>query len=299
MLLSARNCLFNRRACRLDRRIGDPLKCRRWTRPNRRIQNRIRLTSSSFLPYLHTAHGFPSPDSLDYQAQHTLEIEPGKSGRYDGLFLSGGYPFAVLEVLFVDYRGRPLVSALWRRIIPGRNFPFVNLPQPLLDAHHWAAFSALFRHEPPSGGLYTLQRSLPRLLQLRCNQAIVGVASGIATLCQRCFVLGLLQLQLGDAPSVLVLVSQHALGLLSRLNRHRRNGAQYLGRDYPVYALAAEAEAMSPLPRRHVQLVAPVNWQGIAAGVGNAEPTATACATDEAPRRARPPRPDFVSPTLP
>jgi type I restriction-modification system DNA methylase subunit len=49
------------------------------------------------LPFLASAHKFPSPDSLDYQAQHTLIIEPGKSGRYDGLFLSGGYPYAVLE----------------------------------------------------------------------------------------------------------------------------------------------------------------------------------------------------------
>jgi len=49
------------------------------------------------LPFLSSVHKFPSPDSLDYQAQHTLVIEPGKSGRYDGLFLSGGYPYAVLE----------------------------------------------------------------------------------------------------------------------------------------------------------------------------------------------------------
>jgi hypothetical protein len=49
------------------------------------------------LPFLTSAHKFPSPDSLAYQAQHTLIIEPGKTGRYDGLFLSGGYPYAVLE----------------------------------------------------------------------------------------------------------------------------------------------------------------------------------------------------------
>ena len=48
--------------------------------------------------------------------------------------------------------------------------------------------------EPLPAGLDTLQRGLPRLLQLRCDQAIVGVASGIATFCQRCIVLGLLQL---------------------------------------------------------------------------------------------------------
>jgi hypothetical protein len=43
------------------------------------------------LPYFAATHGFPTPDSLDYQAQHTLETEPGKTGRYDGLYLSGGY----------------------------------------------------------------------------------------------------------------------------------------------------------------------------------------------------------------
>lgn len=49
------------------------------------------------LPYLTLTHGFPRADSLDYQAQHTLETSEGKSGRYDGLYLSGGYPYAVLE----------------------------------------------------------------------------------------------------------------------------------------------------------------------------------------------------------
>ena len=49
------------------------------------------------LPFLTSHHGFPSPHGLDYQAQHTVETEIGKSGRYDGLYLSGGYPFAVLE----------------------------------------------------------------------------------------------------------------------------------------------------------------------------------------------------------
>ncbi len=49
------------------------------------------------LPYFATTHGFPKPDSLDYQAQHTLPTDPGKTGRYDGLYLSGGYPYVVLE----------------------------------------------------------------------------------------------------------------------------------------------------------------------------------------------------------
>jgi len=49
------------------------------------------------LPYLAEEHAFPKPDSLDYQAQHTLETEAGKTGRYDGLYLSAGYPYVVLE----------------------------------------------------------------------------------------------------------------------------------------------------------------------------------------------------------
>src|SRR6202023_3392071 len=70
--------------------------------------------------------------------------------------------------------------------------------------------------EPLPATLDTLQRSLPRLLQLRCDQAIVGGASGIAAFSERCIVLGLLQLQLGDAPPFLILVSWHPFGLLSR-----------------------------------------------------------------------------------
>src|SRR5687768_1996091 len=49
------------------------------------------------LPYLSSMHGFPSPDSLDYQAQHSVALDTGKAGRYDGLYLSGGFPYAVLE----------------------------------------------------------------------------------------------------------------------------------------------------------------------------------------------------------
>jgi type I restriction-modification system DNA methylase subunit len=49
------------------------------------------------LPHLAKTHGFPKPDSLDYQAQHTVATDPGKTGRYDGLYLSGGYPYVVLE----------------------------------------------------------------------------------------------------------------------------------------------------------------------------------------------------------
>ena len=49
------------------------------------------------LPYLSSTHGFPAASSLDYQAQHTVALSSG-TGRYDGLYLSGGYPYVVLEV---------------------------------------------------------------------------------------------------------------------------------------------------------------------------------------------------------
>jgi hypothetical protein len=49
------------------------------------------------LPFLSSQYGFPSPESLDYQAQHTLPIVEEHLGRYDGLYLHGGYPFALME----------------------------------------------------------------------------------------------------------------------------------------------------------------------------------------------------------
>jgi hypothetical protein len=49
------------------------------------------------LPYLTKEFGFPTPSSLDYQAQHTIRTDEGTSGRYDGLYLSGGYPYVVME----------------------------------------------------------------------------------------------------------------------------------------------------------------------------------------------------------
>ncbi|HEX8402795.1 MAG TPA: N-6 DNA methylase [Allosphingosinicella sp.] len=49
------------------------------------------------LPWLTQQHHFPLASSLDYQAQHTLPVAQGGTGRYDGLYLSGGYPYVVLE----------------------------------------------------------------------------------------------------------------------------------------------------------------------------------------------------------
>src|SRR6266550_2976736 len=79
--------------------------------------------------------------------------------------------------------------------------------------------------EPLPTRFDTLQRGLPRPLQLRSDQAIVGVTSGIATFGKRCIVLSLLQLQLCDTLSVMVLFFQHTLGLYRCFDRHWRYGA--------------------------------------------------------------------------
>ncbi len=44
------------------------------------------------LPYLEKGFGFPSPSSLDYQAQHLMQLGESHVGRYDGLYLAGGSP---------------------------------------------------------------------------------------------------------------------------------------------------------------------------------------------------------------
>jgi hypothetical protein len=76
----------------------------------------------------------------------------------------------------------------------------------------------------------------------------------------------LLQLQLRNALPVLILVSEHPFGLLSRLDRHRRHCAQHLGRDGLVDALAGDAQA-TPLTQLHVRLFAPIDRPRIATGV--------------------------------
>src|SRR5450755_1075192 len=96
----------------------------------------------------------------------------------------------------------------------------------------------------------------------------------------RCIVLGLLQLQLGDTLPVLILVFQHPLSLLSRLDRHRRHGAQHLRCDGLVDALAGDTQA-TLLAQLRVRLFASVDRSRIATGVDNAKPTAAARTADE------------------
>ena len=83
-----------------------------------------------------------------------------------------------------------------------------------------------------------------------------------------------------DTPPVLILVFQHPLSLLSRLDRHRRHGAQHLRCDGLVDALAGDTQA-TLLAQLRVRLFASVDRSRIATGVDNAKPTAAARTADE------------------
>lgn len=56
------------------------------------------------LPYLSREFQFPKAESLDYQAQHNVPVAAGRAGRYDGLYLAGGYPYVVLEAKRSSHR---------------------------------------------------------------------------------------------------------------------------------------------------------------------------------------------------
>lgn len=99
--------------------------------------------------------------------------------------------------------------------------------------------------------------------------------------------MGLLQVEIGDALLLPVLLLQHALGLPCRLDRHWLHRLQHLGRDNIIYASAAqtEAAAMSGL---QVRQVAPIDrtrdtpGTTAATDIGGLEVATAAATTDEA-----------------
>ncbi len=99
------------------------------------------------------------------------------------------------------------------------------------------------RREARAAGLHAPQRVLPVLLELRRDQAVVGIAGRVAALRQRGFVERLPQIELDDPPSFGLPLPVHPLGFQRRLDRHRLHDAQYLRRDGGVHAGAAEAQA--------------------------------------------------------
>jgi hypothetical protein len=81
------------------------------------------------LPYLNKTYGFPPPDSLDYQAQHTVAFGADETGRYDGMYLSGGYPYAILEAKKYSHDLTPADMNQARQYATGKDF---DKPVPIL-----------------------------------------------------------------------------------------------------------------------------------------------------------------------
>ena len=68
--------------------------------------------------------------------------------------------------------------------------------------------------------LHTSQCCFPILLQLRNDQTVIGVAGGVAPLCQRGLILSLLEFEFDDPTLFAQDVHMHLLGLQGRLYRH-------------------------------------------------------------------------------
>ena len=114
------------------------------------------------------------------------------------------------------------------------------------------------RLQPRLARLDSPKRRLPALLELRGDQAIVGIAGSVAPLRKRGFISSLLQLQFHDA--LLFALSFHVppLGLHCRLDRHRLHGAEKLSSDRGVDAEAAEREAPGQ-PEHQVRTIAAID----------------------------------------
>ncbi|CAE6866035.1 hypothetical protein R69658_07867 [Paraburkholderia aspalathi] len=77
-------------------------------------------------------------------------------------------------------------------------------------------------------GLYTTQCRFPVLLQLRGNQAVLGITGGVAPLSQRGLVPGLLQFEFHDPLLLVQGIHVHLLSLLGRFDRQWLHDAQKL-----------------------------------------------------------------------
>jgi type I site-specific restriction endonuclease len=81
------------------------------------------------LPYLSEQFGFPVPSSLDYQVQHTTHMDDNHTGRYDGLYLSGGFPYTLLEAKRYEHDLTDADTAQARAYATGPDF---DRPVPFL-----------------------------------------------------------------------------------------------------------------------------------------------------------------------
>ena len=87
------------------------------------------------------------------------------------------------------------------------------------------------------------ERRLPVLLQLGGDQSVVGIASGIAPLCQGSFVAGLLEFQLDQMVALIMLGLMHAFGFQRGLDSHGLDRPKDFRRDRRVDAGTAEHQA--------------------------------------------------------
>lgn len=85
-----------------------------------------------------------------------------------------------------------------------------------------------------------LQSVFPGFFQLGCDQPIVGIDGSVTPLGQRGIIPSLLQFEIGDALLLPVLLLQHALGLLCRLDRHRLYRLKHLRHDNIIDTAAAK-----------------------------------------------------------
>jgi hypothetical protein len=163
------------------------------------------------------------------------------------------------------------------------------------DAHRRHRTSAFGRAAAGNARHAAGQSPTPSPTALRSGDC--QVASGIAALSERCIVLGLLRLQLGNPPPILILVSEHPFGLLSppRLPSALRHAASRLR--WSRQCACRRRSGIAVAPKLHVRLFASVDRPRIATGVENAESTTAARKANETGQQGGPHCPDFVSPT--
>ena len=128
---------------------------------------------------------------------------------------------------------------------------------------------------------------LPALLQLRSDEAVVGIACRVAPFCESGFVASLLEFQIQDPVLVLLLFTVHPLCLERCFDRHRLHNPQNLSRDGGVHAWPAKSHATWQ-PHHKVRPVAAIHRPALRiAGIGDAE-APSASATGHHPRQQRP-----------
>lgn len=133
-------------------------------------------------------------------------------------------------------------------------------------------------------GLDTTQCRFPVLLQLRGDQAVIRIAGGIASLCQRGFVLSLLQFEFNDAPLLAQGVHKHLFGLQGCLYRQWLYDTHQFSCNRGIYAGSTEPHT----PRRQVKAMASVNRSRGASSICHCQSTPAACASQQARQEGLP-----------